>query len=555
MKAVAAVLMLSIGPGVGGQGCSPTSEPVAALVDVGDITIDAAALRQYVGRLPDHLRSPHSGEAEVRDLLQGLVDRQIMVFEAIELGYFDATPVQHQLRRSVVDWLTEQLIQVAINDTVQVSPADVENAYRREGWNRRVWLAHIEVADEHRAREVVDRLGAGADFAEVARTHSSARDAAAGGDLGRYLGIADLPPALSEVVLGLDVGGVSAAIRTSRGFEIVKVLAAAAVDLEEVREPLRRSLRRRSISGSLEQFLRQLEGRFGITYDGAVIAAIQTAARDGDAAPFGPPAPVLAVRGDGVLLRADVGLRLLRSGALGRDAIADSSSFVAALRSRVLADTLLVWEASDRGLDRTPAFADFRRRRHEKLAVTELRRAEVIERITIAEDEIRNRYQQDKAEFAVPPTTQITEILTDRLQLAHELRRRIEAGEDMIELARRYSTRPGAGEGHLHVSDAAAGQAADGLAEIREALRGGAVGELIGPLELADGGVALLRIEGRHGARTRSLESVRPVLVYKLKREKNAAAFERYIRALRQRYSSRVTWHDAAIAEFVLRPG
>ncbi len=535
--------------------CTQGSDAPTVLVEVGDFAVSEADLRAYEARLPEHLQSVYTGEAQMRDVLGGLVDRQIMVIEAQKLGYFELAEVQRRLHRHAVEWLNRHLLESVMGDSVRVTAAQEEQAYLN-GWNRRVRLAHIELSDEVSAVEAAQMLAEGADFAEVARSRSRAPDAAAGGDLARYFGLGDLPPALAAGIGNIEVGDISDIIPTNRGFEIVKVVASDTVAFEEVREPLRRNLQQHTERVARDRLLIRLETRFELAYHGSAIVQLQEhiAHQDGSQVfpqsgqPLGQP---LVVRGaDMVLLRVGDGIRLLRSGALGRDAIVDSSSFVAAIRTRILADSLLVWEARRRGLDQDSAFVRFHQRRLEKLAVTHLRKKQVIERIVITDEELRQHYEQDIDEYSEQPATEITEIFTDSLRLARQLRRRVVTGEDMVELSRRYSTRR-TSHGHRHVSEFPGADEDADLAHIREAIKGGDVDSLIGPIELGEGGYAIVRIEGRTGSRPRPFESVRPILEYKLKREKNADEFERYIDGLRQAYGSDVVWHDESIAELV----
>jgi len=530
-------------------GCAPSPDPQTVLVQVGDVSIDVEDLTAYEARLPQHLESTHVGGAQIRDVIGGLVDRQIMIIEARKLGYFANVEVQRRLHGHTVEWLSRRLLVAVVGDTVAISADEEEQAYH-SGWNRKVWLAHIELADEDSARHVAAQLATGAVFGELARIHSRAADAANDGDLGRYFSVADLPTALASAVKGLAVGDVSQVIDTGTGFEIIKVLDADSLGLEEVREPLRRSLQQRVIRGARAQFLADLEKQFRLVYDGAVIEHVQqTMSSDRSRQAFNPSSPLLTRGHDIVLLRAGDGVRLLRSGALGRYAFADSARFVTALRTRVLADTLLVWEAQERGLDRVAEFKSFHRRRHEKLAVTHLRKQEVLNRIVITEEEVQRRYQLDIREFSEPSTTEVTEIVVDTQQQAQQLLERIEQGADMADLSRQVSTREVPAHGHRHISEPPTPGQGNGLDEIHAAIQGRDVGALVGPLTLADGGFAIVRIEARFAASTRSLESVRPILEYKLKREKNRTEFEHYIHALRQKYSNKVIWHDQAIAE------
>ena len=531
----------------GSPSCRQISETQVVLVEVGGFALDEADLHEFEARLPEYLGSPLSGAPQIRDVLSGLVDRQLMIMEARKLGYFEAAEVERRLRRSTVRWLADRQITTTIGDSVTISPAEEEQAYRN-GWSRKVRLAHIELASKADAQGAAGLLAAGCDFAEVARSRSIAPDAADGGDLPRRYGPDDLPPQLATAVAGMAGGDISGIIPMGRGFEIVKVVAVDSVTLEEVRQPLRRSMQQRALQTVRRQLLIDLEARFDVRYDGGVIARVQEHASN-QGSQSGQP---LAARGRDVLLRAGDGLRLLRSGALGREAIADSAGFVGALRERILADSLLVWEARRRGLDRDPAFTRFHRRRHEDLAITHLRRKQVIERIAITDEDVRQRYEQDIDDYSEQPVTEVVEIATDSLGLARQLLKRARAGESMAELSRQYGRRRST-HAHRHVTELPGVNEDAESAQIREVVRGQEIGSLIGPLQLVGGGYLIARIEGRTGAKVRPLESVRPVIEYKLKRESNAQEFERYIQALRQQYGGKVIWHDESIDELAQR--
>ena len=84
--------------------------------------------------------------------------------------------------------------------------------------------ASSEEIDETRARaaRVLEEIRAGADFANMAVTHSDGQQALEGGDLGWRLA-SDLPTMLADAVLGLGIGDVSEPVRSASGFHLVKL--------------------------------------------------------------------------------------------------------------------------------------------------------------------------------------------------------------------------------------------------------------------------------------------------------------------------------------------
>ena len=69
--------------------------------------------------------------------------------------------------------------------------------------------------------EIKERLGAGADFAEMARTHSDCPSRARGGDLGSF-GRGQMVGAFEEAAFGLNVGETSGIVETPFGYHIIQ---------------------------------------------------------------------------------------------------------------------------------------------------------------------------------------------------------------------------------------------------------------------------------------------------------------------------------------------
>jgi peptidyl-prolyl cis-trans isomerase SurA len=74
-----------------------------------------------------------------------------------------------------------------------------------------------------KAQEVLEQLRAGADFRQMAITHSAGQQALQGGDLGWRKG-GQLPTLFADSVLRLAPGEVSEPLRSSSGFHIIKLI-------------------------------------------------------------------------------------------------------------------------------------------------------------------------------------------------------------------------------------------------------------------------------------------------------------------------------------------
>ena len=539
MRKAAPALVLLIGCG------GPADEP---LVRVLNIAIGEVELAEFASRLPEGLRpaAAESREEAVRDLLRSLVDRELMLAEARALGYPERPEIARRLRKIYVKRLRDQVLPDALGHSIPVGEEEIEAAYRRDGWDAKLRIAHISCATKAEAEEVARALKEGADFAGLARQRSAAPDAERGGDLGRYLGAGELPRELWMAAHGVSPGEVAGPLAAGSGFELLKVLDAVPVPIEQAGPAVAAALKRRKAAILREAFLDTLERRFGVAYrPEAVVAMVRAAQRD-PGTEVHQDDPALVWAGDREISAQEAG-RILVGKGMKSPALVDSASVARALRYRVIADTLAVLEAERRGLHGTDEFASAMELELKRLLLDRLRRLEVIDKVGApGEEELRDRYEEAKGEFMLPASVEVKEILVESRAAAAALRRRIAAGADMEKLARDHSIRPGADGtgGHLHLKD--------GEGEKRERLfdlvREAEEGALLGPLEI-EGGFAVVRVEKRLPRRPRAFEELTPILRHRVRQARNREAFERYVEGLRDRYRSGVEWRDERIRQ------
>lgn len=93
-----------------------------------------------------------------------------------------------------------------------------------------VRASHILVEDKETAQEVLKKINAGEDFAELAAEYSTDTSAKEGGDLG-FFGTGEMVEAFEKAAWALDIDQVSDIVETEYGFHIIKV-----TDKQEAKE-------------------------------------------------------------------------------------------------------------------------------------------------------------------------------------------------------------------------------------------------------------------------------------------------------------------------------
>lgn len=82
---------------------------------------------------------------------------------------------------------------------------------------------HILVADEAACNQIKQQIADGADFADLAREHSTCPSGKQGGDLGEF-GPGQMVREFDDVVFNADVGTVQGPVKTQFGYHLLEVL-------------------------------------------------------------------------------------------------------------------------------------------------------------------------------------------------------------------------------------------------------------------------------------------------------------------------------------------
>jgi peptidyl-prolyl cis-trans isomerase C len=147
----------------------------------------------------------------------------------------------------------------------EISAEDLQAAYDTEFGEMEAVTeynaSHILVATQEEAEALVAELEGGADFAELAREHSTGPSGPNGGQLGWFTA-GMMVPSFEEAVFALEVGEVSPPVETRFGWHVVILNDSrdqAAPALEEVREQLEEGLRQARVDAHIESLTADAE--------------------------------------------------------------------------------------------------------------------------------------------------------------------------------------------------------------------------------------------------------------------------------------------------------
>lgn len=121
--------------------------------------------------------------------------------------------------------------------------------------------SHILVETEEEAQSLIGQIDEGANFAELAREHSTGPSGPDGGSLG-WFGAGMMVPEFEEAVMALEAGEVSPPVQTQFGWHVVRLnetRMAEAPPLEEVRGEIAEELRQQAVEARISEVVEQAD--------------------------------------------------------------------------------------------------------------------------------------------------------------------------------------------------------------------------------------------------------------------------------------------------------
>lgn len=220
------------------------SDPVVAKVNGQEI--HASDVHEAIASLPDEYRNLPSNMLFPM-VLDQLVDRKALVLFAQKQGLDKDPEVQRQIARAEDAALQNALLSREVGPTV--SEQKVKERYDATIANKpgeeEVHARHILVGSEDEAKKIIAQLKGGADFAQLAKEHSTDPGAGQGGDLG-WFKKGDMLPDFSAAAFALQPGQFTQTpVHTQYGWHVIKVEGrrqAPPPTFDQAREQLRQDM-------------------------------------------------------------------------------------------------------------------------------------------------------------------------------------------------------------------------------------------------------------------------------------------------------------------------
>ena len=404
------------------------------LAQVGTELITERDYRSFVAGLPEWTKSAAKGSDQVRDYLQSLVDRALILRAARAQQLEQSTAIQKNMEAARRLKVGQAMEQRYIQPAISVSEAELRQVFAAQRWERQLKIAHIFVRTQARAKAAIAALRAGRTFAEVAHEFSQNRTTAAhGGEKPYYYSRSNAIPAVRDSLFSLPKGGISAILPVSKGYEIFKILDERTASYEQMRPQVLKALmrerlqaRRRAYIDSLaEQFQWQevAEGMDRLT------RILHGGEQRGDKKVFylsdaDAAAALYTYRGGAVSLGEAVSRsQFIRQGRY----VEDSPKVASYLERDVKVPQLLLLQGRALGIDQEPAIADWLTRKKEEILIREMRHRATAHEKPVTEQEMRAHYEAHPKSYQTSSMVEVVEIQVEEEAQARKLLSQIRA--------------------------------------------------------------------------------------------------------------------------------
>lgn len=249
-KFIAAALVSgTIGFGAMAQDQSVDADTVVATVNGTDITVAHViaarqALPEQYQTLPD--------DALYQGIVNQLVQQELLKQSAGELGNAAKIQLENEERVAIAGIALQTLAEDAVTDEALQTAYDARFADFEGGTEYHA--AHILVETEEEATAIIEELGNGADFAELAQEKSTGPSGPNGGDLG-WFGQGMMVEPFEKAVVEMEAGAHSAEpVQTQFGWHVINLIETRqqqAPSLEDVREELAADIQDKAIQDAI----------------------------------------------------------------------------------------------------------------------------------------------------------------------------------------------------------------------------------------------------------------------------------------------------------------
>ena len=254
------------------------ADPIVA--EIGSEKITLSQFKAEIDKLPPNLKQMASDKKMQKEFLEQLATSRLLYQEGVKQGLTKDPAVKAQIDEATRKIVLSTLLQREIENLIKApSPEDVNQYYLTHAdefqQEKQVKARHILLKDKKEAEKLVAKLQKGADFATLARDHSTCPSAAQGGDLG-FFTRNRMVKEFADAAFALKKDEISPPVKTKFGYHIIQVVEIkekSTRSLDEVRTTIENKIAQEKKSQVFKEYIDGLKKKLKIVLHPDVIEA------------------------------------------------------------------------------------------------------------------------------------------------------------------------------------------------------------------------------------------------------------------------------------------
>ena len=240
------------------------------LAKVGNVKIMQADLEREMKNLPVFAQKMFEGSDGKERFLGELIKKELLYQDALKKGLDKDAEYLKRVEDFRKITLIGVLLEKEMESKAKVSDQEVKDYYEKHKEDfavGRIRASHILVKTEEDARNILERLKKGEDFAKIAKKSSiDPGSAKNGGDLG-FFSAGQMVPEFEAVAVKLKQGEISEPLKTKFGYHIIKVTdkkIGKSVEFEKVKNYISQRLSAEKQKGFFDSYIEELKKKYTV---------------------------------------------------------------------------------------------------------------------------------------------------------------------------------------------------------------------------------------------------------------------------------------------------
>ncbi len=433
--------------------------------------------------------------------------------------------------RTILAFLKDQEIYAKIT----INEEEIREAFLRV--NEEIAARHLFAKTEEEANNLYELVKLGVDFGLLAKqvfTDSVLQNN--GGYLG-YFTWGDMDPAFEDAAYSLEIGEISAPVKTDYGYSVIKLEdritnpLLTESEFQSKKSHLENVIKMRKKEPSEKEYINSIFNKFKLTFNNEILEKILVnlySINNTESGNYDSQSQECTRYGDRVYSRAEIEQKISDLPSYHRNRINSIESLKAAIEGMLLKDTLYNIAIS-KGYDSSEAVLS----KYDKYKMNiflKVKRDEIVSKAQLPDSVIFKYYKDNISSFSSEPELNLQEILVNSDEMANSIIKLLNEGSDFGELAKKYSLRKWSADNNGIMGYAPVSK----FGSLRDLFWNAQVGEIIGPVKI-EGIYGIFRLLGKEESKPIDFNAIEGEVIKASQFENQTEILQDYLNMIRSK--------------------